>query len=344
MKRIGPIILTLFLLCSCAGKTVTSPTPGSSLTTTPQQVTPGQTAAPSPSLSPTPSENTVPPTQKLPPDWHYDLTKDGIFRTDRNTGAVVKINSSDDPTGIILTEAWVYYCDDDGHLFRMDNDSRKELLVGEVSRPLRLSGDVLYYLSSGGVHRMNLDGSGKERIFDGDYTGIEVTENYIFYTLETPESKEINNSPGAEDGPWFMGELHRAGLDCEGDVKIADMITELSVYENTVYFSDGEDTLFYSLNPQTLEKTKTTSVIMADNVYFSNDYIFFLTHMDRCYYRMSLIDGALTKLAISRPHCLGILDGYIYIDIDDINVDGIGPDETGLYRLKIDGVDLERVE
>jgi hypothetical protein len=184
---------------------------------------------------------------------------------------------------------------------------------------------------------MNLDGSEKERLFLREYTAIIMTDTYIFYTLETPESKELNELPGAEDGPRYLGALHRVGLDGEGDVIVTDLITDLNVYANTVYFSDGKDSFFYSLNQETLVKTKIDNVKMVDDTEFADGYMFFITHTDRCFYRMSLKDGTLTLIAHGWPKCRGILDGYVYLDI-------LSGDEPGLFKTKTDGIELEKVK
>jgi hypothetical protein len=317
VKKFIPLFILLLLFNSCAKNTAT----------TPPQITPPLATAP---------QAAPPSAEKLPPDWQYNLTRDGIYRTDQNTGDVIKINGQEGATGIITTEDWVYYCDDNGYLSRMDNENKIELLANEKSWPLRLVGENLYYLDDSGVNMMNLDGSGKEPVFQSDYTGIEMTDTYIFYTLETPESKENNELPGAEDGPWYLGEMHRVGLDGEGDVIVAALITDFNVYENRIFYSDGEDQNYYSLIPETLEKTKISNAYMAEGSCLSDGYLFFMSSRDRCFYKLSLTDGTLTWLADGWPRCRGILDGYVYIDT-------FTDEAPGLYRIKTDSTKLELV-
>ena len=285
-----------------------------------------------------PSPTAAPPSPKLPLKWHYDIKTDGLYRTDEYTGTVVKINNSHSPGGIIITEDWVYFADN-SVLYRMDNENRKELLANEKSWPFHLKGNTLYYLNGSGLNRMNADGSGKELIFEGDYTGIEMTDTYIFYTMETSESYKRNRAPGHDDGPIYLGELHRVGLDAKNDVKVANLITNFTTYKNNVYYADGNDNAFYSLNPETLENAKLDKVKMVEDAYFSDDYLFFTTNSDRSFYKMSLKDCALTLLSRGWPRCWGILDGYVYFD----TYTGITKDDFGSFRVSVNGTELEKV-
>ncbi len=165
-----------------------------------------------------------------------------------------------------------------------------------------------------------------------------VTDQYVFYALDVPEIDELYSEPGAEDGPRYIGELHRVDLNGKGDVKIKDMINDFSAYKNTVYFTDDEDGNFYSMNPETLEKDKIEEIWFVQESYFDSGYVFLMTLIDRQLYRLSLVDGTLTQLTQGFwGRCLGVLNGYVYID------DSSGGPYS-FYRIKIDGIELEKVE
>ncbi len=164
-----------------------------------------------------------------------------------------------------------------------------------------------------------------------------MTDTYVFYTLETPESEKLNNVPGSDDIPWYMGELHRVGLDGKGDVVVAELVTGFSIYEDLLYYADGSDNAFYSLDPETLAKNKIENITMVDDMCLGDGYLFFTTAWDRCFYKLSLQDGTLTWLAGGWPRCSGILDGYVYFDT-------YTGEEPGLYRVKTDGTEPELIE
>ncbi|NLA87661.1 MAG: DUF5050 domain-containing protein [Clostridiales bacterium] len=276
--------------------------------------------------------------RELPPDWHYYLKKDGLYRTDQNTGDIIKINGQTTTGGLIITEDWVYYRAD-SRIWRMDNENKREQLTEEDWWNPSLSGGWLYCINASGIARMKPDGSEKEQIVECTCNEMVVTDQYVFYALDVPEIDELLSEPGAEDGPRYIGELHRADLNGKGDVKIKDMINDFSAYKNTVYFTDDEDGNFYSMNPETLEKDKIEEIWFVQESYFDSGYVFVETLIDRKIYKLSLTDGTLTKLTNAGfNRCLGVLDGYVYVDINSV-----GPDEDGLYRIKIDGVEMEKV-
>lgn len=298
MKKIVPLFFLLLLMGGCI--------------------------APAGGISPSP--------QKLQPDWHYDLTSDGLYRTDINTGDVAKINEQHTAAGVIITEDWIYF-KDDSRLYRMDNENRRELVTDEECRCPGLSGGWLYYISSSGINRLKPDGSEKEQIIQGQCNWLVLTDQYVFYALNVPESDELNSEPGADDGPWYMGQLHRIDLNGENDVIIEEMITELSTYENVIYFAHGEDFNLYSMNPETLEKRAVYDGHFIEHLYFGDGYAFFI--LDRNLYKMSLAEGTMTQLTKGYWNsCLGVLDGYVY-----------GHNEQdGIYRFALDSVEMEKVE
>jgi hypothetical protein len=358
VRKIAILFVLILLLSGCAGNTIQSPTPTTaqpipSSDITMQSVPPVEASTQisssvemelslsvevpeqpiQPNSMPTPSAGL--PSQGLSSRWHYDLKKDGLYRTDRNTGDVIKINDQNYASGIIITKDWVYYSDNG--LYRMDNDNKREQLTDDDWWNPSLSGDWLYCINSSGIARMKLDGSEKEQILECDCNEMVVTERDIFYALDVPEIEELYSEPGADDGPRYIGELHRVGLDGEGDVKAADMITDLEAYENNVYFADGEDDRLYAMNPETLEKVTIYDGNFIEELYLDGGYAFFI--LDRNLVKMSLADGTLTKLTNAYwNRCLGVLDGYVYGATDDPDAD------FRFYKIQIDGVELEKVE
>lgn len=327
LKKTVPLFLLLLLLCGCTAQSpAQAPTQLATSDVTPMQPTPFA-ETPTPSSSPSP--------QKLQHDWHYDQKSDGVYRTDQNTGEVIKISDSDDASSIIIIEDGVYFRDN-GHLYRMDNENKKELISSEACWQLQLSGDMLYYKNSSGVNRMNLDGSGNQLIFPCEFVNMVITDQYVFYILDVPINDDEEHS---DDGPPLpIGELHRVDLDGKNDVNLGVLITDLSDYKNLVYFSDSSDNYLYSMNPETLDKIAVYKGYWIEEPYFGSDYVFF--DSDHVFYRLSLTKGTLTELTKAFGiSCSGILDGYVYVDINTND-----PDVDGLYRIRIDGVNLEKVE
>lgn len=318
MKRIVPLLLLLLLFYGCSGINPSS-----------QEPTQFEPSGEAPTASSLPSQN-------LPSKWRYDLKKDGLYRTDYVTGDTIKISDQDYAIDFVITEDWIYYIDNN-QLYRMDNENRKELLVsGDNCRQLRLSGSMLYYINSNGINRMNLDGSDKELIFQCEFVNMVIADQYIFYILDVP----INDEDYHEDGPPLSsGELHRVDLNGENDVNLRILIRDLCVYKNNVYFLDPIDNCFYSMNPKSLDKEIVYTGYWFEDPYFSGDYVFFGS--DHVFYKLSLTEGTIKPLAEAWDiQCYGILDGYVYINIDGGGDDG----KTGLYRIPIDGVNLEKVE
>jgi hypothetical protein len=308
MKRIFTVLLFLLLLCGCQ--------------------------APYPEMPIQDASSTEEISSAIYPIWNYELKLDGLYRTDKKTGEAIKLNDFKYTTGIIIKEDWVYYYDENKHLYRIDNANRKELISSEDCWQLQINGDKLYYKNNNGVNRMNLDGSGKELIFGSEFVNMEITDQYIFYVLDVPYNDEGHH----EDGPPLPnGELHRVDLNGKNDVNLGIMIYSLGVHNNTVYFSDSSDNIFYSMNPDTLVREAVYSNSWVAGPWFEGDYVFF--NSDHCFFRLSLADGTLALLAEAWDiRCYGILDGYVYVYIDS------SLDEDGLYRIRIDGVDLEKVE
>lgn len=275
--------------------------------------------------------------RELPPDWQYDLNSHGLYRTDLNTGTVTKINDQGYASGIIITDDWLYYRVN-GCLYRMDNENRREQLTAEKCWFPSLCGGLIYYVDSRGIARMGLDGSGKEQIIECDCNEMVVTDNYIFYALNVPDVEELNSLPGAEDGPTYIGELRRIGLDGAGDMKIEGMISELSVNSNTVYFTEAEDARLYALDPVTLERKLFCDGLSIQDLYFGGGYAFFV--LDRNVYKRALTDGTMTSLTQGAwDACLGVLDGYAYVYI---NAEELA--DMGVYRIPIDGIELEKIK
>ena len=313
MKKIMPLLLLVLLLNGCA----------STVDTTPSQ---------SPPSNNTPTSSAGIPAKKSLPNWQYALKKDGLYRTDQNTGDTFKINSQRYISDLIITDDWVYF-NDENSLYRMDNENRSELIADEHCQCLNLNGDWLYFISNGKICRIKFDGSKKEILRQSKCNRMTLTDKYIFYTLDIPENNKLNNEPGADDSPWYLGELHRSDLNAENDVKCADMITDLGVWGNVVYFADGMDNSLNAMTPETLQKTTVYAGNFIEHLYLGAGCAFFI--LDRNLFRLSLLDETMTQLTKGGWNsCYGVLDGYVY---------GFNQ-QDGLYRFKVNGVELEHVE
>lgn len=279
-----------------------------------------------------PSESPSPSPVKTPPDWRYGINNDGIYRTDEHTGDMISISDSKYASDIIVTEDWTYFVDRDV-LYRMDDGNNREQLAEDGCRNPILRDGWIYYISSSGIWKLMIDGSEKQQIIQGDCNSMVVAGSYIFYVLNVPEVDVLNSEPGADDGPFYLGELHRVDVDGEGDQILVDMITDLSIDEdNMVYYSDGDDKDVFATHPQTLEKTVFYTENFIEYLHFDSGYAFFVLNRDL--HRMSLADGSITQLSHGYWNsCYGVLDGYVY-----------GQNEyDGLYRVKLDGDELERI-
>ncbi|MEL4105549.1 DUF5050 domain-containing protein [Oscillospiraceae bacterium WX1] len=300
------VFLLLLILCGCAEKTI-------------------KTVAPVPTASSS-SQNI--------PNWHYDLMKDGLYRTDQNSGKTVRISDQELFSEIILTDDWIYF-NDNNSLYRMNNENKRELILNENCGCLSLNNGWLYYVSKNNVFKIKPDGSGKIQVLKSECSWMVLSDKYIFYTLNIP----IDVEDYLDDGPPLpIGELHRVDLNGQNDVNIGVLITDLSAYKNIIYFSDSADNFFYSMNPETLDKTIVYKRYWIEEPCFCDDYVFF--DSDHIFYRLSLTEGTITQLTKAFGiSCRGVFDGYAYVDIS-----GVDPNEDGLYRMKIDGVDLEKLK
>jgi hypothetical protein len=160
-----------------------------------------------------------------------------------------------------------------------------------------------------------------------------LTDKYVFYTLSTPESENRNKEPGADDGPRYMGELHRVDLNGENDVNLGISVTTLDTYKNTVYYSDSRDYYFYSINPETLEKAIIYKGYFITDTCFGGNYVFFET--DHMLYKLSLVDWSTTLLKKAFGFSLdGIFDEYLYFTVYG---------EYAFYKMSIDSVTPEKL-
>lgn len=211
----------------------------------------------------------------------------------------------------------------------MDNENMQELLIDEDCWCLSLNNDWLYYISNNGIFKMKPEDKEKEQILQCKCNWMVLSEKYIFYALDIP----INDEEWIDDGPWPLGELHRVDLNGNNDVNLGMLITELNVYENIIYFTDGGDLCLYSINPETLEEETVYEGHFVEDLYLGDGYAFYI--LDRNLFSLSLTESKMTQLTKGYWNsCLGILDGYVY-----------GYNEyNGLYRIKIDGIELEKVE
>jgi hypothetical protein len=324
MRKIAALFMLLLLLSGC--NTIQSLTPAPA-----QPIPSSAISTPSVPSGETPTTGIGPLPQKLPPAWHYYVTDDGLFRIDRYTGNRIKICIQDYASDVIITEDSVYFIDDKS-LYRLDNENKRELLVSDDCQDPSLNGDLLYYISSSGIIKMKPDGSEKEQVIQCECSRMVLSEKFIFYTKYYPMELE----QGADDGPPpLLGELHRADITGENDVSLGILVNRLCVYEDVVYYSDINDDYLYSMNPETLEKAVVYEGFFIEDICFSDGYVFF--ESDHKMYRISLNDGMKTLLKEDFGFWLiGIFDSYVYFD-------EFG-NENALFRLKIDGVEPEKVE
>lgn len=310
---------------------IMSPSPLPTVSGTPSSdPTPEQASGAEASPPETPEIPVSPSQQNMPPDWQYDIKKDGLYRTDLNTGNIMKINDQDYASGIIISDDWLYFCDNG--LYRMDNENKRELITDEECGCLSLNGGWLYYINNDGIIRIKTDGSERELMLQCQCTWMAIADQYVFYVLEVP----VNDEDWHEDGPPLpLGELHRIDLSGNNDVNIGVLVTNLNVFKNTLYFSDSEDNYFYSMNPDTLEKTAAYKGYFIVGPCFGGDYCFF--ESDHKLYKLDLTDGETTVVKEDLGfRTFGVFDGYVYF-----NEYG---NENALYKMRIDGIEPEKVE
>lgn len=263
------------------------------------------------------------------PKWLYKLKNDGIYRIEQNTNAITKINGENYASNFMITDEWVYFSDNK-KLYRMDNQNRKEILDYDDCWCLSMNVDWLYYIKENRIFKMKPDGSEKQQLLENKVNWMVVSEKYIFYALNVP----IDTKNHFDDGPRLpMGQLHRVDLSGKNNINLKVLATELRLYNNNVYYTDDNDNYLYSMNPETFSRTILYRGHFIEDIYFSEGYVFFI--LDRNLYRMSIVQGTLTQLTYGYWNsCHGILDGYVY---------GYN-DNDGLYRFKINGSNMEKVD
>jgi RHS repeat-associated protein len=310
MKKYLPIFLSLLLFCGCVARGGDASKTGN----LPENI--GEA-----------SSEKVPQPQTLP-QWHYYLNRDGLYRVNRHTEEVIKINNQDYASDFVVSEEWIYF-NDNNCLYRMGNENQRELVLEDICDWLSLKDEWLFYGNKNGVFKVKPDGSGKEQIIQTDCVGIAISDNYIFYTAYAT----VDEGYYFDDGPMgIIGQLHRTDIDGNNDVNLGFMVRELKVYKNIVYFSDMEDDYYYSMDPETTERMVFYKEYSVEDPCFYGDFVFFIA--DRNLHRMSLSSGAVERFTeVAWPSCNGVLDGYVYITTNQ----DIAPSGPGLYKMCVDG-------
>ena len=268
-------------------------------------------------------------------EWHYYLRYDGLYRINKITADIVRINGQDYTSDMIRTGDWMYY-NDNNCLYRINSENRRELLLYDVCRNLVLANGYLYYSNKNGVFRVKPDGSNKERIIQCNCAGMVLVKGSVFYT----EFKPTEEIEGYDDGPkGALGQLHKANIDGSNDVNLRILVNYLCAYKSVVYFSNVDDYYFYSMDPDTTETSAIYEGHFIDEPCFAGDLLYFVSDRNLC--RLSLSTNVFERFTeIAWPRCNGVLDGYVYITTyQDTELHS-----PGLYRMRESGVIFEKVD
>ena len=282
-----------------------------------------------------PSQEASPPVSEEVSHWYYYLMLDGLYRINLQSEEVIKVCTQSTIQNIIIAEYWIYFSDN-YCLYRMDNSNNRGLLLEENCSWLDLKDGWLYYGNSDGVFKVNTEGCNRAQIILADCKGMVLSEDYIFYIAYV----SVEDDDWNEDAPPLaLGQLHRARIDGSDDVNLSVMVNNLRVYKNMVYYSDVEDNYYYSMDPESMEKTLFYDGFFITTPCFSDDFVYFVS--DRNLHRITISSGRIERYSeFAMPSCLGVLDGYLYI----ITYNHNAPSGPGLYRIEVGGEDCEIVD
>ncbi|EGO63788.1 DUF5050 domain-containing protein [Acetonema longum] len=194
----------------------------------------------------------------------YKIRTDGTNRTQLNNDISVELN--------VIGE-FIYYISrtDANKIYRMKTDGTEVTkLVDEDCQNLNVTKDWVYYTSNSGISKIKLDGSGKERIFNGKVGTMIIDDKWLYYST---------GRQGVYD--WTdKGFLYKIKVDGTEHYKVTDeMVFNFTVHGGNIYYSVEEPRrkfLLYMMDSNGNNKRKiaqaTAGNIVGDWMYFHHYY------------------------------------------------------------------------
>lgn len=197
------------------------------------------------------------------------LSTTGLFRINTDGKHMGKLY--DDPTQVVnLYGNYVYYQHYDQkqglQLYAAKIDSTSDdMLVDEGVAPYSVDNGLIYYTgydSEHAIHSMNINGSDKKTLLEGNYTSLIKQGEHLFY-LDMDQDYA----------------LCRANLDgSESEILISDRIAtyNINTEENIIYYQidDGENNGLYQMD---LSSGKSRLIALGDYNYLhlTSEYLFY---------------------------------------------------------------------
>lgn len=218
---------------------------------------------------------------------------------------------------------YIYY--QAGGIYRASlKDGTVETLIKDNCRNMVVTENMIFYLKADGdntkVHSMNLDGSGENVLCDDIASGLNVSEDKIYY---------INGSDA--------GKIYSMNLDGSGNEVFADSknVKELLVEAGFVYYvSSNDDNHIYRINKSGGEAQQVGEK-SCSNININNARLYYYNETDGtlCYAKL---DGSDEKVLYSGElNAINVISEWIYF---------FNSDDFQYYRITKDGNNIEVVE
>ncbi|EXJ15609.1 DUF5050 domain-containing protein [Imhoffiella purpurea] len=182
---------------------------------------------------------------------------------------------------------------------------RPRLLLGDPLAEVWVQGDWVYYRPEGRdgkIHRMRLDGSGRERIGDDSAASMALAGSWIYYINETQDRR-----------------LYRMRLDGSDRERLGEAgVEEFLIAGDRLFFRDRRDHRLYRMDRIGSDPTSFLDVdarsLNTDGIWlYYSDF-----SEDARLYRIALDGGLpepLTRTSARFPHVVG---GWLYFGVGGI--------------------------
>jgi hypothetical protein len=213
---------------------------------------------------------------------------------------------------------WIYY--NDISVMKLNIETGElETLAHEWAEGLTVIGDWAYYISvnyDGAIVKIQTDGSNHTIVTDGSTQHFLVTEDYIYY----------------EKG----SSIYKIDHDGNNVTRVGNEQTRLfTILEEWIYYINFDDDKIYRVDlegNQRLQISESEAYLL--NAY--KDWVFFLNNDDAKLYRVPSGGGEEIQISSFPTGGITIFDDWIFL----YNVEAY---DEGLYKMKIDGSELQKV-
>lgn len=257
----------------------------------------------------------------------------------------------------------------DGCIFKIHKHGREGIkLVGEVCDYFDVVQDWVYYVTSKtyAISKVRIDGSQKTQLMASQpkpVNFIKVVDDWVYYKYNLDELYRMRTDgrektlletsgcdfPNIVDG-WIYyrrskenGKLYKMRTDGSSKTKLYNYnCYHINVENGWIYFTDGGNDRLYKIRTDGCALTKLSNVpcfwinVVDGWIYFRKGQAY------NSWYKMRTDGSSLTMLSNDSIFCLNIAGDWIYY-MAVTKKNKSGPDETELYRMRINGTDKERV-